>query len=77
MNLGLNRKPILFVIPVLVLVAVVVIVLIVRGNLKTPAGLFSKAPKVELKTTYKNPFDKNTQYVNPFDKYKNPFTTNR
>lgn len=29
--------------------------------------------KVELKTEYKNPFDKNTQYVNPFDEYKNPF----
>ena len=77
MNLGLSRKRILFIVPVLVIVAIIVTFLIVRGNIKTPAGLFSKAPKVELKTTYKNPFDKNTQYVNPFDKYKNPFVTSR
>lgn len=78
MNLGLNRKPLLFIIPILVIVGIIIAILILRGNLKVPTGgLFSKAPKVELKTTYKNPFDKNTQYVNPFDKYKNPFTTNR
>ena len=77
MNLGSNRKPILFVITVLILVIIVVAILIIRGNIKTPTDLFSKAPKVELKTTYKNPFDKETQYVNPFSKYKNPFVTNR
>lgn len=77
MNLALNKKPIFFVIPVLVIVGIVVAFLIIRGNLKAPAGLFSKAPRVELKTTYKNPFNKDTQYVNPFDKYKNPFVTNR
>ena len=76
MNLGSNRKPIFFVIPVLALIIIVVIFLVARGILKPPTtSLFKKAPKVELKTTYKNPFDKNTQYVNPFDKYKNPFVT--
>ncbi len=30
-------------------------------------------PKVDVKSEYKNPFDKNTQYVNPFQTYKNPF----
>jgi hypothetical protein len=77
MNLGSNKRPILFVIPILVIVGIVVTFLIIRGNLKAPTGLFSKAPKVELKTTYKNPFNKDTQYINPFDKYKNPFVTNR
>lgn len=28
---------------------------------------------VSLKTDYKNPFDKDTQYINPFSQYKNPF----
>ena len=35
--------------------------------------LSPKQPKVELKTEYKNPFNKDTQFVNPFDKTKNPF----
>ena len=77
MNLGSVKKPILVVIPILVLVMVVVVVVLVRGGKVSAPRLFSKGPKVELKTTYKNPFDKNTQYVNPFDKYKNPFVTNR
>lgn len=37
------------------------------------AGKGSVTTKVELKSEYKNPFDKGTQYVNPFDQYKNPF----
>lgn len=40
-------------------------------------NLGQKQPTVELKTEYKNPFNKETQYVNPFDTYKNPFTVNR
>ena len=27
-----------------------------------------------IKTDYKNPFKKETQYVNPFETYKNPFS---
>lgn len=77
MNLG-SRKPIIFVIPVLIVVGVIILVLVIRGNVKPPSGgIFSRKPNVELRTTYKNPFDKGTQYVNPFDKYKNPFVTNR
>lgn len=34
--------------------------------------LKSKEPQVELKTDYKNPFKKDTQYVNPFEEFKNP-----
>lgn len=45
--------------------------------LKKPLPLLQKAPKVSIKTEYKNPFDKKTQFVNPFKTYKNPFVVNR
>lgn len=32
----------------------------------------SQDPSVSVKTEYKNPFEKSTQYVNPFDQYKSP-----
>ena len=41
-------------------------------NISLP-GLSPKEPKVALKTEYKNPFEKESQYVNPFDQFKNPF----
>lgn len=40
-------------------------------------SLPQKSPTVGLKTEYKNPFKKESQYVNPFEEYKNPFVTNR
>lgn len=58
-----------------------VAILIVITLLKVPSSplknIYTKKPAVEIKTSYKNPFDKETQYVNPFEKYKNPFVTNR
>ena len=58
-----------------------VAILVVVALLKTPSSplqkIVQKKPTVEVKTTYNNPFDKETQYVNPFEKYKNPFVTNR
>ena len=42
-----------------------------------PLTILQKKATVNLKTEYKNPFTKETQYVNPFDKYKNPFVVNR
>lgn len=36
-----------------------------------------KGANVQLKSDYKNPFKKETQYVNPFEKYKNPFVVNK
>lgn len=52
--------------------AITVYLLVLKGKLKSPFS--PKAPtKVELKTEYKNPFAKDTQYVNPFTKNKNPF----
>lgn len=63
-----------------IIAAIVAVVLINQGLLKIPPLIkiqTSKEPKVELKTDYKNPFDKTTQYVNPFAGYKNPFDTLR
>ncbi len=60
----------------LIVVAVgVVIYLISQGKIKLPNIPFlqQKATNVELKSEYKNPFKKETQYVNPFETYKNPF----
>jgi len=42
----------------------------VPGN---PLPVFQKKVQVQIKTEYKNPFAKETQYINPFDEYKNPF----
>ncbi len=42
-----------------------------------PITILQKKATVQLKTEYKNPFSKETQFVNPFDKYKNPFVVNR
>ena len=48
------------------------------GFIKIPSlNIVQKKSLVELKTEYKNPFNKNTQYVNPFDQYKNPLVVNR
>lgn len=67
--------------PLLVVVivsAVLFVVLILFGAIKNPFSKLSlvgqKGPKVAVKSEYKNPFDKKTQYVNPFETYKNPFT---
>ena len=62
----------------ILLVIVVVFVLIYLGFVKSPSTsipTLQKKVEVKLKTEYKNPFTKETQYVNPFDKYKNPFVT--
>ena len=48
-------------------------VLVSKGIIKKPSLLKTQKPTVELKTEYKNPFDKETQFVNPFDQTKNPF----
>lgn len=50
--------------------------LVIKGRF-SPQSLLKKQASVDLKTTYNNPFDKDSQYVNPFQKYKNPFVVNR
>lgn len=61
---------------------VVAVVLVSGGIVKFPSSLKNfttiittkKAETpVEVKTEYKNPFAKESQYVNPFDQYKSPF----
>ncbi|MBI2028696.1 MAG: hypothetical protein HYT07_03765 [Candidatus Levybacteria bacterium] len=51
------------------------------GVIKVPglptSPLLEKKAQVKLKTEYKNPFAKETQYVNPFDTYKNPFVVSK
>lgn len=62
----------LFVIIVVIAVlALTIFLLAKKGLLKSP--LKKQEPVVQLKTEYKNPFNKDTQYVNPFDQTKNPF----
>ena len=42
-----------------------------------PLTILQKKATAQLKTEYKNPFAKETQYVNPFKTYKNPFIVSR
>lgn len=61
-------------------VGIVVVVLVSMGVIKLPSSLSSLVTKksgatVQVKTEYKNPFAKESQYVNPFDQYKSPFLT--
>lgn len=65
----------------LLIIGAAVYFLIYFGIIKNPFGnlpiIGQKPPKVSVKTEYKNPFDKNTQYVNPFEPYKNPFIVSK
>ena len=80
-----NEKGVIhLLLPLLIFVIVGVgIFLITQGYINIPGvsfpsiPLFEKKASYELKSEYKNPFKKETQYVNPFDKYKNPFVLNR
>ncbi len=76
LHLNKHRKKYLT-IALIAVVAFIAIVIAVKLPSSPIYKIYTKKPKVEIKTSYKNPFDKNTQYVNPFDKYKNPFVTNR
>ncbi len=78
-----NKKKIFIVLPLFILVIGIVFVGLVRFRIiQDPfplqnIPLLQQGPQVSIKSDYKNPFDKNTQYVNPFDTYKNPFVVNR
>lgn len=75
----MTQRGIIHLLPLVLIAALVVgVILVLTGKFKIPSVPFGqKQPKVELKTEYKNPFNKESQYVNPFDQYKNPFVTNR
>lgn len=74
-----NKKQIIKIarvaLPVIGLAIAAYLILVYLGILKPSGNIPSiqRGPSVNLKTEYKNPFDKETQFVNPFDKYKNPF----
>ena len=76
-----QRGVVHLVLPVILLVIIgaALFVLFSMGIIKNPLSKLplvgQKQPSVSLKSEYKNPFDKSTQYVNPFDSYKNPFVT--
>ena len=65
---------ILLIIIILAALAALGYFLLTKFGFKLPSipGI-QQGPKVSLKSEYKNPFNKSTQYVNPFDQYKNPF----
>ena len=65
------------IIGLLLIIAMVGVVALFKAPSSPLQKISQKKPTVEIKTTYKNPFEKKTQYVNPFDKYKNPFVVNR
>lgn len=82
--MNINQKGVIHLLApllLLLLIGAVVFVLNRFGFIKLPTlpsvPLLQKGPSVQLKSEYKNPFKKETQYVNPFDKYKNPFVVNR
>ncbi|OGH30330.1 MAG: hypothetical protein A3B41_00240 [Candidatus Levybacteria bacterium RIFCSPLOWO2_01_FULL_37_26] len=71
----ITRRKVIITLALLVLVVVGVVLFYVPSS--PLQKIYQKQSSVEIKTTYKNPFDKGTQYVNPFEKNKNPFVTNR
>lgn len=73
----LNKKRLLYFLVVIVVVSIPVALFVFRGKFQIPNQSLFKKSSVELKTSYKNPFDKNTQYANPFDTYKNPFIVSK
>lgn len=75
-----NQRGFLHLLPLLLIAALIVgVILVATGKVKLPFSVpfLQQGPKVDLKTEYKNPFNKETQYVNPFETYKNPFVVNR
>lgn len=67
---------------ILLVIGVGVFLLVSFGVIKNPLSNlpgFKNLPILQgssatIKTEYKNPFKKDTQYVNPFETYKNPFS---
>jgi len=72
-----NKKLFIFVGVIFVILIIVLSLILFMKNppsaKKQVSDTSSSKATVKLKTQYKNPFDKDTQYVNPFSGYKNPF----
>lgn len=69
-----NRRIFLILLLVIVVSLFTLVYFRIVKNPLQNVPLLQKGPKVSIKTEYKNPFKKETQYVNPFETYKNPFT---
>lgn len=74
-----NQKGIahlLLLLVILLLAGAGVYFLVNKGVIKNPLSnlpsVGTKQPTIAVKSEYKNPFDKGSQYVNPFDQYKSP-----
>ena len=72
-----SKKNRLIAIAVIAVGVLVYLGLVIRIPYPNPLTILQKKATVQLKTEYKNPFAKKTQFVNPFDKYKNPFVVSR
>lgn len=73
-----SQKGVLHLLPLLLVLVLIIgaaLFFLFKDKFNLPSSPFqtSTGPKVEVKTEYKNPFKKETQYVNPFDEYKSPF----
>jgi len=77
-----KKKLVIGLLLALLFIVVIYVALVRFGVIKDPfplpsIPLLQKGPQVSIKTDYKNPFDKKTQFINPFDDYKNPFVVSR
>jgi len=73
-----SKRTIIIILAVVVIVVVAAAFLIVNSLSDTPVNIGSAIlgqSKVEVKSEYKNPFDRNNQFVNPFSEVKSPFTS--
>ena len=76
-NSIMKKRAVLIVVAVIFVIGVLVYLGVSIKIPSNPLNILQKKAAVQLKTEYKNPFAKKTQFVNPFDKYKNPFVVNR
>ena len=76
-----KKKNIQLAVIILLSLIVVTSILVYLKIFKLPSTVsiptLQKQAAINLKSEYKNPLKKETQYVNPFDKYKNPFVVNK
>lgn len=70
------KKGVVHLLPLLLIGALVVAFWLLAAKFvfkKKLPFLDKKDPTVQVKSEYKNPFNKSSQYVNPFDQSKSPF----
>lgn len=73
-----SRRVVVLIVLLVLIVAVAVWLYLASKKSSGPPSIGSAIlgqSKVEVKTEYKNPFDRKNQFVNPFKEVKNPFTS--